>query len=115
MRSQFMLAQVRDILADAKGREVRLLDVRNIYDITDFMVVVNGTSSLHVVSMAEKLIENLRAHRCRPIGVEGKDVGDWVLIDFGDVIIHVMRPQTREFYNLEKLWGSREQADVLEM
>ncbi|MFQ6021636.1 MAG: ribosome silencing factor [Acidiferrobacterales bacterium] len=115
MRSQSLLKLVRDILADVKGQDLRVLDVRKITDITDYMVIVNGTSGRHVLSMADKLIEKMREHRRRPMGIEGEDIGDWVLVDFGDVVIHIMRPQTRGFYNLEKLWGGHEQSNALKM
>ena len=92
-------------LAQAKGLDIQVLDVRKVAEFTDYMVIVSGTSSRHVQTLAEKVVEALRTHGRRPIGVEGQKHGDWVLIDFGEVVTHVMRPQTRDFYNLEKLWG----------
>ncbi|MDA8362319.1 MAG: ribosome silencing factor [Gammaproteobacteria bacterium] len=103
---------VYDVLADAKGQDIQVLDVRKVTDITDFMVIASGTSSRHVVSMAEKIQEKLRELGRRALGTEGEKMGDWVLVDFGDVVVHIMRPQTRDFYNLEKLWSDGERADV---
>jgi ribosome-associated protein len=104
---------VREALDDAKAQDVSVLDVRKIADFADYMIVASGTSSRHVASMADKVVDAMREHGVRAQGVEGKDTGEWVLIDFGDVIVHLMRPQTREFYALEKLWGAdlRQGAD----
>jgi ribosome-associated protein len=103
-----LLRTIQDILVDAKGLDIRVLDVRQLTDITDYMIIVNGTSTRHVQSVADKLVEGMRARGIRSLGVEGADIGEWVLVDFGDVVVHVMRPQTRQFYNLEKLWGGAE-------
>ncbi|MEE8210428.1 MAG: ribosome silencing factor [Acidiferrobacterales bacterium] len=115
MRTESLLQLVQDALVDAKGQDIRMLDVRKITDITDYMLIVNGTSNRHIVSMSEKVIERAREHGRKPIGVEGQDLGDWVLIDFGDVVVHLMRPQTREFYSLEKLWGGAEKPNAAEV
>jgi len=96
---------VHDALEDAKARDIAVLDVRKVSDFTDYMVIATGTSNRHVQSTADKVMETLREHGVRPVGSEGEKIGDWVLIDFGDVVVHVMREQTRDFYNLEKLWS----------
>jgi ribosome-associated protein len=105
MQAKKMQQLISEALEDAKGQDIRVLDVRRITDFTDYMIIVTGTSNRHVVSMADRVLDRLRAHGQRPLGIEGEDLGDWVLIDVGDVVVHIMRPQTRDFYNLEKLWG----------
>lgn len=96
---------IQDALEDAKARDITVLDVRKISDFTDYMVIATGTSNRHVQSSADKVVDALRAHGVRAVGVEGGKTGDWVLIDFGDVVAHVMREEIRDFYNLEKLWS----------
>lgn len=105
MQAKKMQQLIERALIDAKGQDIRVLDVRKIAGFTDYMVIASGTSNRHVATLAEKVVDKLRGRGLRPIGVEGKEFGEWVLIDCGDVVAHVMRPQTRDFYNLEKLWG----------
>ncbi len=104
-RSTRLRKLIAETLEDAKGLDIVVLDVRKLCDFTDYMLMATGTSVRHVQSMAERVVEKLRAHGIRPLGMEGLAVGDWVLIDFGDVVVHLMRPETRAFYDLEKLWG----------
>lgn len=105
MQAQTKQQEIYQALADAKAQDIKVLDVRKVTDFTDYMIVASGTSSRHVQTLAQKIRERLREHGIKPVGSEGEQVGDWVLIDFGDVVAHVMRPQVRDFYNLEKLWG----------
>ena len=98
-------------LEDAKTQNIAVLDVRKISDFTDYMVIATGTSNRHVQSSADKVVETLRGHGVRPVGIEGKQLGDWVLIDVGDVVVHLMREQTRDFYNLEKLWSDAKRVE----
>jgi len=102
---------IQDALEDAKTQNIAVLDVRKISDFTDYMVIATGTSNRHVQSSADKVVETLRGHGLRPVGTEGKQLGDWVLIDFGDVVVHLMREQTRDFYNLEKLWSDAKHVE----
>ena len=102
---------IQNVLEDAKTQNIAVLDVRKISDFTDYMVIATGTSNRHVQSSADKVVETLRGHGMRPVGIEGKQLGDWVLIDFGDVVVHVMREQTRDFYNLEKLWSDAKRVE----
>lgn len=91
-------------LADRKARDVVAMDVRPLTTITDFMVVAGGTSDRHVRSLAEAVTEAARKLGIRPLGIEGLPAAEWVLVDLGDVVVHVMQPEARAFYQLEKLW-----------
>ena len=95
---------VVDALADMKALDVKLLDVRGLTDIADYMVIASGTSDRHVRSVAQRVVEKIKEAGFRPHGVEGQQDGDWVLIDLSELIVHVMLPRVREFYGLEKLW-----------
>jgi ribosome-associated protein len=95
---------VLDALDDMKALEVKVLDVRGLTDISDYMVIASGTSDRHVRSVAQRVVEKTKEAGFRPHGVEGQQDGDWVLIDLHEYIVHVMLPRVREFYGLEKLW-----------
>lgn len=105
---------VQSALDDAKARDIAVLDMRKISDFTDYMIIATGTSNRHVQSTADKVVDSLRAQGVRTVGVEGEKTGDWVLIDFGDVVAHVMREETRDFYNLEKLWSDAKHVKPVE-
>lgn len=96
---------VLDALDDMKALEVKVLDVRGLTDIADYMVIASGTSDRHVRSVAQRVVEKTKEAGFRPHGVEGLQDGDWVLIDLHEYIVHVMLPRVREFYGLEKLWN----------
>lgn len=104
MQSDELLTLVLSALDDGKGKDIKVIDVRNKTNITDYMVIASGTSDRHVVSLAGRVVEKIKENHLLPLGVEGENTGEWVLVDLGDAIIHVMKPQTREFYQLEKLW-----------
>jgi ribosome-associated protein len=91
-------------LDDMKALEVKVLDVRDLTDIADYMVIASGTSDRHVRSVAQRVVEKAKEAGFRPHGLEGLKDADWVLIDLNEVIVHVMLPRVREFYGLEKLW-----------
>jgi ribosome-associated protein len=91
-------------LEDLKAIDIQQVDVSGQSPLTDRFVIASGTSTRHVKSMAEKLVLKAKAAGCKPLGVEGEREGEWVLVDLNDVIVHLMLPQTRAFYNLEKLW-----------
>ncbi|GAA5317022.1 MAG: ribosome silencing factor [Candidatus Pelagadaptatus aseana] len=95
-----------EALEDLKGNDIVSLDVTELSDVMDTLVIASGTSNRHVKSLASNVVEELKDKGERPIGVEGMDSGEWVLVDFGDTVVHVMMPSTRDFYDLEKLWST---------
>ena len=99
-----------ETLTSEKAEEVVTIDLRGKTSEADHMVVASGRSTRQVVALAEKLVDRLKADRGLPAKVEGKDAGDWVLIDAGDVIVHLFRPEVREFYQLEKMWQPMAEA-----
>lgn len=96
---------ITQALEDVKGKDIVQMDVRELSDIMDTLVIATGTSSRHVKSLASNVVEDAKHQGHQPLGVEGADTGDWVLVDFGDIVVHVMQEETRGFYDLEKLWS----------
>jgi ribosome-associated protein len=94
-------------LEDLKGQNIVQIDVRELSDVMDTLIIASGTSSRHARSMASNLVEESKKQGHRPIGVEGIEAGDWVLVDYGDTVVHVMQQETRDFYELEKLWSMK--------
>ena len=93
-----------EALEDAKANDIKMIDVRHLTSMTDFMIIASGTSDRHVRSVATYLVDSMKRARHRPLGIEGENDGEWVLVDLQDALVHVMLPRVREFYNLEKLW-----------
>jgi ribosome-associated protein len=100
-----LLAQVMDALEDLKGVDIKVIDVSELTSITDRMVVVSGTSTRHVKALADNVALKAKQAGNPALGVEGAAAAEWILIDLGDVVVHVMLPAVREFYALEKLWS----------
>ena len=109
--SEALLDFILTSLEDDKAEDVVRVNLRGKSEMADYMVICSGRSSRQVASISEKLVDRLKQDLGRPSKVEGKETGDWVLIDTGDVVVHVFRPEVRDFYQLEKMWlSSQEQA-----
>lgn len=107
MNAEQLVTLIKTALADIKAQDVIALDVRNMTSIADHIVIASGTSSRHVKSIADRVIEQVKEAGARPLGIEGDAMSDWVLVDIGDVVLHVMTPATRQFYDLERLWSMK--------
>ena len=112
MNSEQLCNLVVAALDDIKAQDIVRLDVRNMTTVTDYMIVASGTSSRHVQALVENVAEKAKDAGQRPLGIEGEDGGEWVLLDLQDVLVHVMLPAVREFYNLEKLWSLPATSDA---
>ena len=98
---------VVDALDDIKGKDITVLDVTKLTDVMDTLVVVSGTSNRQLKAMADNVVEKCKKAGFQPLGVEGAGTSEWILVDLGDVVVHIMLPETRAFYELEKLWSMR--------
>ena len=96
---------VVDALDDLKGVDIKTIDVRGRSSVTDVLVIASGNSTRQVKALADSVVVKVKEAGLTPLGVEGERESNWVLVDLGDVVVHVMLPETRDFYNLEKLWG----------
>lgn len=112
MNSDKLSDLIVDALEDIKAIDIVKLDVRKMTTVTDWMVVASGTSNRHVTALVENVAEKAKAAGHRPSGIEGEGGGEWVLLDLGDALVHVMLPKIREFYNLEKLWSITPSGDA---
>lgn len=113
---QALLENVHAALAEIKAKDPVEIDVRGRTSIADYLVVVSGTSTRHVKSVADEVVKFAKRLGVMPLGVEGEREAEWVLVDLGDVIVHVMLPRVREFYALERLWtvGDQPPEDAVE-
>ncbi|HET8818306.1 MAG TPA: ribosome silencing factor [Xanthomonadaceae bacterium] len=102
--TETLLKTVREATGELKAKDVVEIDVRGKSSVTDFMVVASGTSTRHVKSIADEVMKFAKRLDVQPLGVEGEREAEWVLVDLGDVVVHVMLPRVREFYALERLW-----------
>ena len=94
-----------DALEDIKAIDIRILDVKGKSSITDVMVIASGNTARQVKALSDNVVVKAKQAGVKPLGVEGEQQGEWALVDLGDVVVHIMQPSIRDFYNLEKLWG----------
>ena len=95
---------IKSILEDNKAESIVMVDVKNKSSVTDLMFIASGRSTRHVKAIADNLVTKLKKNKIKPLGVEGYNKSEWILLDYGDLLVHVMHPETRDFYSLEKLW-----------
>lgn len=105
---------ILETLEDMKAERVVSLDVRHLTSITDTMIIASGRSDRHVRAVADAVLERCKEEGFNPLGTEGKDGGEWVLVDLADAIVHIMLPRVREFYNIENLWDLSARDEVAE-
>ena len=105
MQTEELLNIVQTVLDERKGQYITAIDVKDKTSVTDYMVLVTGTSDRHLKSLCEHVAQAVKEQGGKPLGMEGDLGSDWILLDLGDVIVHAMTAQTREFYQLEKLWS----------
>lgn len=108
MQIDDLIKIVETALDELKAKDVVRIDVRELTGVTDYMIIASGGSNRQVTALAESVIEKTKEAGRKPLGVEGKETGEWVLVDLGDIVVHIMQPATRQFYDLEKLWQSAE-------
>jgi ribosome-associated protein len=109
MQTEALKKTALKALEDLKGTDITEFDVRDLTSVTDVMIIASGTSDRHVKSLADAVVMACKKAGVAPLGVEGEREGEWVLVDLGDVVVHVMQPRIREFYALEKLWSVTEE------
>jgi ribosome-associated protein len=112
MQSDEIKHVVLDALEELKAVDIKVLDLRKISSFTDVMIIASGTSTRQIRALSESIIEKCKETGVRPLGIEGEREARWILVDLGDVVVHLMHPETRLFYNLEKLWSVQENGSV---
>jgi len=105
MNIKKLLDIVLTSLNEGKAIDVDLYDVKKLTNMSDYILIASGRSRRQVSALADKLIQTVKENKFETLGVEGKNEGEWVLVDLGDIIVHIMHPNSREYYQLEKLWG----------
>ena len=104
VNAKLICKEIEKVLSKNKAIDINKIDLKNKSSIADFMIVCSGTSSRHIVSLSNYLLETLKKKNLKTLNVEGKRGGDWILLDAGDVIVHLFRSEVRDYYSLEKMW-----------
>ena len=112
MTSKKKALELAGAACDKKAQEVRVLDLRGVASFTDFFVIASGTSDRHAQTIADAVLERARQLEEEPLGVEGRELGRWILVDLGDVILHIFLEEARQYYDLERLWGEAETVEL---
>ena len=105
MKIKKLIGIVLTSLSDGKAVDVDLYDVKKLTSMSDYILIASGRSRRQVSALADKLLQAVKENKIETLGVEGKTEGEWVLVDLGDIIVHIMHPSIREYYQLERLWG----------
>ncbi|WP_027966606.1 ribosome silencing factor [Halomonas halocynthiae] len=112
MHSDALKTLVIDALEDVKAKDIALLDVSHLTSVTEWMIVASGTSSRHLSALSQQVVLKAKNAGVPPLGLEGEGGSEWVLVDLGDVVLHLMMPETRELYDLERLWADLPADDL---
>jgi ribosome-associated protein len=108
MNLEEMKAAVVDALEDVKANDISVIDVSGMTSLTSYMIIASGSSNRQTKALADNVQKKLKEKGAEIYGVEGEQEGEWVLVDLGDIVVHIMLPATRDYYNLEQLWGAAE-------
>jgi len=114
LNSEQLSKVVVHAMEELKAQNIKVLDVKNISGVTDYLVISSGTSNRQVSAIADKVADDAKKNGQKILGIEGKNPSEWVLVDLGDVVAHIMQPHIRDFYQLEKLWSNLEETPRLE-
>ena len=112
MKTKELLELSLSALNEVKGKDISCLEVSELTDFTDIMLIVTGNTIRQVRALADSLVVSAKKNGVEILGVEGYSEGDWTLVDLGDLVVHIMLPETRKFYDLEKLWATDLRADT---
>lgn len=111
-KEEKMLQEVCQKIFDKKGFNILTIDVRGVSNITDYFIIAEGRIERHVQALANVVVDAFSEHKIKPIHIEGKQEGDWVAIDYGDIIVHILVPELRERYAIEQVWKDGKVVDI---
>ncbi len=111
MKPVVIMEKIAGLLEDKKAKSIAVIGIGSLCVLADYFIICSGTSVRHVKSLADEVIEKMNEHNLPHLHLEGYETADWVLIDYGDVVIHIFREEAREFYNIERLWSDGEMIE----